>query len=267
MKWDKEAEKAISRVPFFIRKRVKAKVEEKAGSMGSDTVRLIHIKMAQMEFIKKMDQGIKGYEIETCFGPSGCPNSITEQGDITERFDTLLEQKGIKEFLLSTVEGKLKLHHQFRISVSDCPNACSRPQIVDIGLIGALRVKSSENECIHCMKCVEECRESAIEMHDNGPVINDELCLMCCACIKACEQGHLISGKSGYRILVGGKLGRHPMLGIDLGRIFSPVQAINVVDFIIDYYKSNSQKGERLGSIIQRKGIKDIRDQLKNYTV
>ncbi len=264
MKWDKEAEKAISRVPFFIRKRVRTKVEEKAKSMGSDIVRLMHIKMAQMEYLKKMDKEIKGYEIETCFGPSGCPNSIIEQGDLIERLETLLEQKDIKGFLLSSVEGKLKMHHQFRISISDCPNACSRPQIVDIGLIGATRVEKSGNECIHCMRCIEACRESAIEMHEDGPVINHKLCLMCGACIRACEEGHLISGKSGYRILIGGKLGRHPMLGYDLGEIFSKDEAIQVVDHIIDYYMDNSRKGERLGSIIQREGINNLIKKLKN---
>ena len=30
------------------------------------------------------------------------------------------------------------MHHEFRVSLSACPNACSRPQIVDIGLIGAV---------------------------------------------------------------------------------------------------------------------------------
>jgi hypothetical protein len=32
MKWTKEAEDAVSRVPFFVRKRVKKRVEEEAGN-------------------------------------------------------------------------------------------------------------------------------------------------------------------------------------------------------------------------------------------
>ena len=59
----------------------------------------------------------------------------------------LLESENLKEFLKERVKGPLKLHHEFRVSVSDCPNACSRPQIVDLGLIGALRPGPGEGAC------------------------------------------------------------------------------------------------------------------------
>ncbi|MBU1209307.1 MAG: PCP reductase family protein [Proteobacteria bacterium] len=39
MKWNAEANEAISKVPFFVRKRVKKRVEEEAARCGSTGVR------------------------------------------------------------------------------------------------------------------------------------------------------------------------------------------------------------------------------------
>ena len=38
MKWMKEAEEAIKKVPFFVRKKVKARVEKEAGEAGKPVV-------------------------------------------------------------------------------------------------------------------------------------------------------------------------------------------------------------------------------------
>ncbi|MFC1885383.1 PCP reductase family protein [Thermodesulfobacteriota bacterium] len=44
MKWTDEAEKAVSRVPFFVRKRVRKRVEEEARSSGDRKVRMEHVR-------------------------------------------------------------------------------------------------------------------------------------------------------------------------------------------------------------------------------
>ncbi len=174
MKWTDEAEGAVSKVPFFIRKRVKKRVEEEAERCGSSLVTLDHVKTCQQRFLQNMDSEVKGFQVESCFGPTGCPNAVVVSPDLVQRLEKKLEQRNLREFLKEKVKGPLKMHHEFRVSLSTCPNACSRPQIVDFGIIGALRPGISTEPCTGCGACVEACSEEAIALAESpeGPVID-----------------------------------------------------------------------------------------------
>jgi hypothetical protein len=74
MNWTAEAEDAIKKVPFFVRKRVRARVEKEAAAAGSPVVSLADVKTTQARYRANMSLEIKGYQIETCFGLCGCPN-------------------------------------------------------------------------------------------------------------------------------------------------------------------------------------------------
>ena len=164
MKWAREAEEAVSRVPFFVRKRVRKRVEEEAQRHHAREVTLKHVQACKQKFIKNMEDEVKGHQVETCFGPGGCPNRAVEDSDLVRDLEDLLASKNLRAFLKETVNGPLKLHHEFRVSMSDCPNACSRPQIADLGLIGAARPRLSAAECTGCGACVEVCKENAIQL-------------------------------------------------------------------------------------------------------
>ena len=155
MKWTDEASEAISKVPFFVRKRVRKRVEEKASHSGSLVVTLEHVKTCQKRFLNQMEEEVKGYQVEACFGPTGCPNRAVAFEDFPKKVEALLAGRNLKSFLEEKVQGPLKLHHEFRVSISECPNACSRPQISDLGLIGARSPKISAEPCIQCGACVE----------------------------------------------------------------------------------------------------------------
>ena len=80
MKWSKPAQDALSRVPFFVRKRVRKRVEEEAVRSGSDEVEPKHMETCRRRFLQNMENEVKGYQVETCFGPSGCPNrAVTDE--------------------------------------------------------------------------------------------------------------------------------------------------------------------------------------------
>ena len=148
------------------------------------------------------------------------------------------------------------MHHEFRVSVSDCPNACSRPQIADVGLVGASEPRVSKEACSRCGECVEVCREGAVSLPEDspGPVVESRKCLFCGQCIEACPTGTLQEGRQGYRILVGGKLGRHPQLARPLEGIYEREEALAWLDRCLDFYQEHSQRGERLGEILNRVG-------------
>jgi len=255
LEWSKEAKEALKRVPFFVRKRVKSKVEEEALRLGDDLVTLEHVNSCKKRFLRRMEEEVKGYQVETCFGPGGCPNRAVNSNGMAADMERLLASRNIKEFLETRVAGALKFHHEFRISISDCPNACSRPQIVDIGLIGAVKPRVGTAPCTECGSCVEVCRESAISLGDGGPRLSDDRCLYCGACITACPTGTLEEATKGFRVLLGGKLGRHPRLGEEIPGIHGFEDIPEILKRCLDHYLEHCREGERFGVILQRTGL------------
>ena len=254
MKWSKEADKALKRVPFFVRKKVRQKVEEYAGQKGKTSVTLTHVNELKKSFLSKggMEKQIKGYEITTCFGSSGCPNIANPCGKLAKDIEELVKKEDILGFLKKSVPGDLKFHHEFKVTLSDCPNACSRPQIVDIGIIGAAVPCLSDETCTLCNACVEVCNENAVSLLDNNdkPVIDFEKCLMCRKCIKACPTETIIEKDKGFRVLLGGRLGRHPRLAMEIPGLKNHGQVLQIVKTCLKFYKENSKNGQRFSHIL-----------------
>jgi|Deesub1362A_J573_1020465.scaffolds.fasta_scaffold00295_43 dissimilatory sulfite reductase (desulfoviridin) alpha/beta subunit len=256
MRWSNEAQEALSRVPFFVRRRVRKRVEEEAARRGAGEVTLEHVKAAQRRFLERMEEEVRGYRIETCFGPSGCPNRALpdqEDGDLPDRLERILESSRIRHWLKDRISGPLKLHHEFRVCIADCPNACSRPQIADVGLMGARSPKVADPEaCSECGACQEVCEEEAVEVREGRPLLHKDRCLSCGACIRVCPTGALQEESRGYRVLVGGKLGRHPQLARELPGIHGPKAVEEILRECLRHYKDHCIKGERFGEILKR---------------
>jgi len=197
-----------------------------------------------------MDSEIKGFQLDACFGSGGCPNRILNTG-LQEKIETLLKREDLLGFLRKNVKGDLKFHHEFRITVSDCPNACSQPQIKDIGIIGAKTPFITNNECISCLECVNTCKENAISVDEenNQPTIDFEQCVKCGQCIDVCPTGAIDTDQIGYRVLIGGKLGRHPRLAEELPEVYLETEVLDIIRQCIKYYKTNSKNGERFAEI------------------
>ncbi len=252
MKWTPEAEEAIKKVPFFVRKRVRARVEKETHAAGKRLVSLAEVKATQARYLANMSSEIKGYQIETCFGPSGCPNRAIISDQLVARIEADVQKEDLLGFLKQTVNGDLKFHHEFRIALADCPNACSQPQIKDIGIIGACAPVLTDEPCTLCEACVEACKEEAIilDLEKEVPVIDDNLCLQCGKCIPACPTGSLAEGQTGFRVQLGGKLGRHPQLAKELPGIYDEKTVMEIVKDCLRFYKDNSKNGERFGQIL-----------------
>ncbi len=252
MEWSKDAEEAVGKVPFFIRKRVRKRVEEEAVSQGAKMVTGEHVKTCQKKFLRQMEDEVRGFQVEICFGSTGCPNRAVAYDNFPKRVEELLARKNLKSFIKGKVQGPLKIHHEFRVSISDCPNACSRPQIADLGLIGARIPLIAGEPCIQCGACVENCREGAIILAGKWPVLKRDQCVFCGKCISVCPTRTLQEEKKGYRIQAGGKLGRHPRLARELPGIHGPEETLEIIDKCLEYYRHHCSKGERLGEILER---------------
>jgi anaerobic sulfite reductase subunit C len=253
MKWSAQAEAAINAVPFFIRKKVRKKVEAHAQSRGKTGVDLEDVTSLKKLFLSKngMEKQVRGYDISTCFGGEGCPNTANSCAELLVDIQGLMEKADILSFLKASVPEGIKFHHEFRVSLSDCPNACSRPQIVDIGIIGAVRPRRGEKECTQCMACVDACPDGAICLTTKEyPLIDANLCLLCGKCITACPTGTIETAENGFRVLLGGRLGRHPRLAMEVPGIQSKRKVLTIVENCLSFYKTHSKNGHRFSKIL-----------------
>jgi dissimilatory sulfite reductase (desulfoviridin) alpha/beta subunit len=265
MEWTPDADESIQKVPFFVRKRVRARVEKEAKNAGKKMVSSADVKATQARYLTGMASEIKGYQIDACFGPSGCPNRAALSDQLLQKIKSLVQGEDLPGFLKKRVEGDLKFHHEFRITLADCPNACSQPQIKDIGIIGACTPQLSQEPCTLCEACVEACKENAITLitEKECPQIDFTRCLHCGKCMKVCPTGTISQGAEGYRVQLGGKLGRHPQLAKELPGIYSEHQVLQIVKDCLHYYKQNSKQGERFGQLLTSADFKKIAARYK----
>ncbi len=207
----------------------------------------------------------KGFEVKGCFGLKGCPNAVTSSSGLLKKLEDILINEGITEFIKHKVKGGIKHHNMFKVALSECPNGCSQIYIADFGVHGFLRFKVEEDECNLCGNCVEVCEEGVFELKENMLVFNEEKCVGCGLCVRACPKQALKVYYKGYRVYVGGKLGRHPRLATYLATLQNEEDLFKLFKKVLRFYKENNVKGERLGSIIQRTGWENFINSLKNY--
>lgn len=75
-------------------------------------------------------------------------------------------------------------------------------------------------------------------------------------CAETCIKDiALVGAKKGWTILAGGSGARTPRLADVITEELSDDQALGLVDRIIDYYKNNANKNERMGKMMDRLGV------------
>ena len=94
-------------------------------------------------------------------------------------------------------------------------------------------------------------------LSENGEAnaIDLQRCVHCGSCIAACPTGTLEAGKKGYRVLIGGKLGRHPRLARELPGIHDAETVVRMITDFLAFYKSNSTHGQRFAQLLTEADI------------
>ena len=216
------------------------------------------------------------YIIEICRGKAqGCRYALSDIIPLKDAITAKLEDMRFSDEYRQKTDGPILHHHKFKIALSACPNACSQPQIRDFGVIANMRPRRTDEECTSCKKCQRACLENAISFDDKGAIINNAHCVECGSCIKQCPTKALQKDCSGYTVLIGGKLGRHPQFGRRLLRMAeedSVIQALQLcaqllLNHELPLRSSTSlrhRKTMRFGDLVNLIGLENIKDMLAN---
>ncbi|SFQ94855.1 4Fe-4S binding protein [Desulfoscipio geothermicus] len=189
------------------------------------------------------------FTIKKCFD---CPNRVTDLDNLAGKLQRVLADCRFNERRGARVNTKRPLHHQmFHIALAGCPNSCSQPQIKDFGVQGQAVPEAGEG-CNNCGACAGVCREAAIVLTGEKAVIDRDACLNCGQCVRACPTGAMHVERSGFTVLVGGKLGRHPRLATELLPLANEDEVAACLARCVDIFLTEGRPGERFGSIIER---------------
>ncbi len=174
-------------------------------------------------------------------------------GALLAQLHQAVETSGWPRFLHEHTSGVIRRHEAFSISLAGCANACSNPHIADVGFVAVWRPETDKNRCAgsHACAgkdgvapCVSACPEGMVTLFKGKPVIDRKTCLDCGRCVKACPALAL-SGPRGWRIYLGGCLGRRPRLALPLPGVFPapalPALLVGGLKLHMEYYRPNTR--------------------------
>ncbi len=261
--WDRDAKKQLKRVPFFMRPIVRRKVEDMVRVRNRGRVTLRDFKEAEARYRsvaagktgRELEQmlpqenrpGVDMVVVETCHNElSGCPNVLAGTAGFRDAIEEWAEKNDISEKLRARIkDDNIYFHNKLRISISGCPNGCSRPQIADFGVAGFVRPYVDPERCTACGSCVEVCPDAAVTVDDQPPVFDLRACQGCTMCRDICPNGCIALSAPGVKITVGGKLGRHPHLAEAAAEAVEPKETVELIDKIVNGYIGEAEPGER----------------------
>jgi dissimilatory sulfite reductase (desulfoviridin) alpha/beta subunit len=301
LRWTEEAERKIAKVPFFIRSFVRKVVEEEAIKQGQTIITPALINASKQSFFNRKrkeetvfeepnsyqtagekltpqelenfvkwaeqaaeERWVKNrfYEIRVCASSVGCPFAIINAETIKQKLLPLIEASNLIAWLETRIKGAVLSHHRFKIAIAGCPNACSEPQTKDFGLIGQATVCRGKGSCIECLRCVEHCREDAIQIIDGEPRIDYRKCVRCGGA-RVCPSQALQIGQVGFKVLVGGKLGRHPKLAETLAELVDETEVLTIFRNSLTFYMTEARDEERFATLVDRLGISAVKSKLE----
>lgn len=264
--WDNDAAAALGGVPFLVRPLARRKVEERVAAQGRDRVLLSDFAEAEARFRAVMGgrsekelegllpqenrPGVSLTVLEACRSElSGCPNRLIDVEAWRQALQEWLDRDQVSERLRGRVgDPQVLYHHKLRLAVAGCPNGCSRPQIADLALVGLVRPEFHLDHCQGCGACARDCPDQAIAMVDDRPRWDENACQGCLACQKACPTECILTSAPAARLLMGGKLGRHPHLARVVGEVGDPAQAAEACRAAVENYLNTANPDERFAA-------------------
>ena len=159
----------------------------------------------------------------------------------------------------------VSLPHKFKIAFGGCPNNCVKPDLNDLGIVGARVPGYDESKCKGCKKCQVEisCPIGAAKLSEGKLVIDPNLCNNCGRCIGKCHFHCNDEGTYGWKVFVGGRWGKKVAHGKMLNKVFTDKEELmSVVEKAILLFRDQGKSGERFADTIDRIGFESAQSQL-----
>ncbi len=153
---------------------------------------------------------------------------------------------------------EVALPHKFKIALGGCPNNCVKPNLNDLGIIGARVPQFDEDTCRGCGKCQVEqaCPVHAAKVVDGKLVIDPKLCNNCGRCVTRCPFHCNDESTYGWRVYIGGRWGKKIAHGRMISKVFTDKNELfDVVEKSILLFRSEGIPGERFADTIERIGF------------
>lgn len=150
------------------------------------------------------------------------------------------------------------LPHKFKIATGGCPNNCVKPNLNDLGIVGAKIPQFQADKCRGCAKCMIEntCPVHAAKVVDGKLTIDPNVCLTCGRCVGKCPFHTNDEGISGWHVYIGGRWGKRVSHGRPLSKVITDKEELmNVVEKVILLFRSEGLPGERFADTVDRIGF------------
>ncbi len=201
-------------------------------------------------------------EVSACRGMErNCPFSLVGDSALSENI-----KQGVKNSAWLSTEAKrqnndMKHYYRLKVALAACPNACTQPQVKDIGIIANVMPRQIGSSCNGCGCCEDVCQEEAIAVRDGMAELLPERCVGCGVCVRECPQEAIESDGVRYRILVGGTMGRHPRWGQELC-VVDGSHVVQVVESFLDKIAQQAKPGERVADVVERIEVTRLRKEI-----
>jgi dissimilatory sulfite reductase (desulfoviridin) alpha/beta subunit len=209
-------------------------------------------------------EGQDACQLQACRGLQGaCPFALVRDSSFARQVG-LAVRGSMWWQRFGQGNGKALPHHlHLRVALAACPNACTMPQIRDIGLIVTTTPQAIRSECDGCGCCERACREKAITIHEGRADFHKDRCLGCGQCVDKCPNGAIESGSARVRVLVGGRMGRHPRWALDLCEV-DLTSAGEVVRAFLDRIAREMPSPVHVADAVEKVGIGRLRQEMSS---
>ncbi|MBE6588725.1 MAG: (4Fe-4S)-binding protein [Ruminococcaceae bacterium] len=161
----------------------------------------------------------------------------------------------------------VKLPHKFKIAVGGCPNNCVKPDLNDIGIIGARIPSVDAEKCHGCKICsIEKACPIKTPCLENGKItIDSSRCNRCGRCIGKCPFGAVTEETVGYRLYIGGRWGKQVARGRALSILCtSEEEILSLVEKCILLFRDKGLSGERFADTVTRLSFERVEELLRS---